>query len=83
MTRSEFFLVAFTQLYKSLCRCVHRSVSPSQSAKNEVSKDIEDMDEDFPEEEHDTEKELDTMYMGTESKARRRFQRTGFPGFQV
>ena len=36
----------------------------------------EDMDEDLPEE-HSTEKELETMYMGTESEARKRFQRQG------
>ena len=36
----------------------------------------EDMDEDLPED-HYTEKELETMYMGTESEARKRFQRNG------
>ena len=36
----------------------------------------EDMDEDLPED-HYTEKELETMYMGTESEAHKRFQRNG------
>ena len=37
--------------------------------------DMEDIDKDLPEE-HSIEKELETMYMETESEARKRFQRT-------
>ena len=36
----------------------------------------EDMDEDLPED-HYTETEMEIMYMGTESEARKRFQRNG------
>ena len=48
----------------------------TEDIDEDLPEDTEDMDRDLPKE-HFREKELETMYMGTESEARRRFQRTG------